>query len=70
MSRAANKIKPFADAIRAKLRELAPLGCAVFSFRPGEWEPTARFWKYSADSMGFVLTVRNYNEATYVFRIA
>jgi len=69
MSTIAPKLKPFADAIRARIRELQPLGVAVFRFAAGEWEPTSRFWTYTGKSMGFVLSVRRHREATFVFRI-
>lgn len=69
MSTLTPKLKRFADAIRAKLRGLQPLGVAVFRFAAGEWQPTQRFWQYSAQQMGMVFSVRNHRESTYVFRI-
>jgi hypothetical protein len=64
-----NKIKPFADVIRAKLRELKRLDCAEFIFGPQDWFPSYRFWETNGQKLGAVFLVRNYDEKTYVLRV-
>jgi hypothetical protein len=69
MSNPAAKLRPFTDALRAKLATLAPLGCAIFDFPPGQWAPCDRFWRYSGNKLGMVFCVRNHRERTFVFRL-
>lgn len=69
MSARPQKLKPYADAIRARVRALQPLAGTVFTFAPGEWRPFRTFWVHVAESVGMELVIRNKNERTFVFRM-
>ena len=65
-----HKLKPYADAIRARVRALQPLAGTVFTFAAGEWRPHRTFWVHIAEAVGMELAIRNKDARTFVFRMA